>query len=442
MIEKVDGVLEYICSLDAAQHIKLDRRYILNNNEEIQVTPNIKAKVRTVRHNEVGELVDVEFALTSTKLGINEMREWIDVIHREYCFEKENKLGQKKFYFNEVPVEPMQDMHPVHHHGAPPPKKRPNDGSPLYRWDTAPKTLTFTMNEFNTSKSFSNVFGDHVEELKERLDLFVNYPDWYEQRGIPHSLGILLHGIPGAGKTSTIKAIAHDTKRHIFNLSLRPYTTQKQLTHLFFNENVSVVNDDGTRQIFRIPIHQRLFVIEDIDCLTNVVFQRDPAAGPVENDGDRVTLSFLLNLLDGVLETPGRILVITSNYPERLDRALVRPGRIDVRIDFREANKRLIEDMFRNFYGAAAEGLDVGEEVVGKRSPAEILEVFCNNFKDPRAALAALKVRGGGVVGNHTFHPDDVVIPTYEEYMTHSQYGLSGSNSNISMAISEVTLTD
>jgi hypothetical protein len=435
MIEKVDGVLEYICNLDAARHIKLDRRYILNNNEEIQVTPNIRAKVQKVKHNEGGELVDVEFSLLSTKLGINEMREWIDAVHREYCFEKENKLGQKKFYFNEVAVEPMQDIPATQPFLTPHHSPQTSPQQPRYRWDTAPKTLTFTMNEFNTSKSFSNVFGDHVHELKERLDLFMNYPEWYEQRGIPHSLGILLHGIPGAGKTSTIKAIARDTKRHIFNLSLRPYTTQKQLTHLFYNENVSVVNDDGTRQVFRIPIHQRLFVIEDIDCLTNVVFQRDAGAKHVENEGDRVTLSFLLNLLDGVLETPGRILVITSNYPERLDRALVRPGRIDVRIDFREANRRLIEDMLANFYGATAKGTDVSESLVGKLSPAQILETFCNNFKDPKGALRALEDRVENSSSSHDpFHADDVVIPTYEEFMTTSQYG-----SNISMAVSEVS---
>ena len=98
-----------------------------------------------------------------------------------------------------------------------------------------------------------NVYGSHVDELKERLDLFIHHPDWYMERGIPHSLGIMFHGVPGAGKTSTIKAIAKDTHRHIFNLSLRPYTSQRQLTNLFFNETVIVYGHDGNKQTLKIP---------------------------------------------------------------------------------------------------------------------------------------------------------------------------------------------
>ena len=393
-LEKVDGVLEYICSLDAAKHIKLDKRYVLHNKEEITVTPNIRAKITAMALNEKGELTNLEIVISSEKLGINELRTWVDEIHRNYCFEKNNQLGGKKFYFNEVPVEPMQELMP--HHGPPQHASHASHASQSqqitkknYRWDSAPKTLTFTMNEFHTAKSFRNVFGEHVAELKERLDLFVNHPDWYQARGIPHSLGILLHGIPGAGKTSTIKAVAKDTGRHIFNLSLRPYTTQKQLTHLFFNENVAVVGDDGVRQTYRIPLNQRVYVIEDIDCLTDVVYQRTAEAA-VDPNGDAVTLSFLLNLLDGVLETPGRILIITTNHAEKLDKALVRPGRIDVNIRFQEATRALIGEMYRNFYGGEKGVLEVPACLEGVLTPAEVLECFCNHFKDAKAAIEQL----------------------------------------------------
>ena len=76
---------------------------------------------------------------------------------------------------------------------------------------------------------------------KERMDLFSNNPDWYKEKGIPHTLGILLHGPPGTGKTSLIKAIAKDTNRHIFNIRLYPDTTKTQLHNLFFNENVKLL---------------------------------------------------------------------------------------------------------------------------------------------------------------------------------------------------------
>lgn len=425
-IEKVDGVLEYICSLDAAKHIKLDKRYILHNKEEIAVTPHIRAKITAMALNEKGELTNLEIVVSSEKLGINELRAWVDEIYRNYCFEKNNQLGGKKYYFNEVPVEPMQELMPHHgpqgHSNTAPSKKN-------YRWDSAPKTLTFTMNEFHTAKSFRNVFGAHVAELKERLDLFVNHPDWYQARGIPHSLGILLHGIPGAGKTSTIKAVAKDTGRHIFNLSLRPYTTQKQLTHLFFNENVAVVGEDGVRQVYRIPLNQRVYVIEDIDCLTDVVYQRTAAAA-VDPNGDAVTLSFLLNLLDGVLETPGRILIITTNHAEKLDKALTRPGRIDVNIRFQEASRELIAEMYANFYGQV---LDVPAMLEGVLTPAEVLECFCNHFKDAAAAVQQLVRRVELRQG--TALEDLLGSPAGEEPMKNSMYI---SPSNISFTVSEV----
>jgi hypothetical protein len=65
---------------------------------------------------------------------------------------------------------------------------------------------------------------------------------------------------------------------------------------------------------------------------------------------ENIPLSFILNLLDGVLETPNRILIITSNYPKRLDKALVRPGRIDINIEFTNASLKMIESMLCHFY--------------------------------------------------------------------------------------------
>jgi len=138
-------------------------------------------------------------------------------------------------------------------------------------------------------------------------------------------------------------------------------------------------------------------VIEDIDCLTDVVMDRRTAktdVGAAEktnaNDGDAVTLSFLLNLLDGVLETPGRILVITSNYPEKLDHAFVRPGRIDVRIEFRKATREFILDMLNKFYTVSLKLEDVPAELDGKFTPAEVMECMCRSFKSWSGAVANL----------------------------------------------------
>jgi hypothetical protein len=379
VVEKIDAVLDYICALDSARHVRMDVRFSLNSADEIDIMPLLKAKIK---QNGGANDSSTELILYSTVLKVSDIRAWIDEVHANYVAEKNNKLGNKIFYFNEIVYEPtvMADMS-----GKDGPKQ-------VYRWDNMPKMLTFNMNEFKTSKSFGNVYGHHVDELKERLDLFVNHPDWYMDRGIPYSLGIMLHGVPGAGKTSTIKAIAKDTNRHIFNLSLRPYTTQRQLTNLFFNETVHVQTYDGGKQTLKIPLNKRVYVIEDIDCLTDVVLDRALTKEPLaaNKEGEAVTLSFLLNLLDGVLETPGRILVITSNYPDKLDKAFVRPGRIDVRIEFKYADREFILDMLNKFYTTKMDLSDVPAEIVDAFTPAEVMESMCNNFKSPSGALSYL----------------------------------------------------
>lgn len=374
--ERVDAVLDYISNLDAARHVRIDTRCTITNDESIALTPQITARVKETATNDTDATVQI--TLTSHSLHVSQLRTWIDEIHTQYMFEKTNRLGNKMYYFNEIPVEPPKILDP-------------NTKQETYRIEQAPKHLVFTMNEFHTAKSFTNVYGDHVAELRDRLDLFVHHPEWYAERGIPHSLGILLHGIPGAGKTSTIKAIARDTNRHIFNLSLRSFTTQKQLTSLFYNETVTVTGADGQPQTYRIPLNRRLYVIEDIDCLSDVVLDRQAFPRPEPANGELLTLSFLLNLLDGVLETPGRILVITTNYPDRLDPALIRPGRIDVRIDFGKADRAMILDMVSHFYDQTTMTIDdIPAQLDNALTPAEVMECLCAHFRDPVAAIAHL----------------------------------------------------
>ena len=73
----------------------------------------------------------------------------------------------------------------------------------------------YTEFQFESGKSFKNVFFPQKDTLIKRLDFFRDNKSWYKSRGIPYTMGLLLHGIPGCGKTSTIKAIANHTQRHI-----------------------------------------------------------------------------------------------------------------------------------------------------------------------------------------------------------------------------------
>ena len=403
VLEKVDAVLDYICSLDNATHIRMDTRTSLNCTEDIELTPLLKAKIKQVTNEDS----TTEVVLFSTIWKISDIRSWIDEIHSNYVAEKNNKLGNRIYYFNEMVVEPQRvlDMSSISGPGqglgqGQGQGKEKGQSEPQYRWDTMPKSLVFRMNEFKTNKSFSNVYGTHVNELKERMDLFINHPEWYIERGIPHTLGVLLHGVPGSGKTSTIKALIKDTHRHPFNISLREFTTQTQLTNLFYNENVMVQMADGTRQTLRIPLNKRIYIIEDIDCLTDVVLDRNlfPNKSNASAGGgsDALTLSFVLNLIDGVLETPGRGLVVTSNKPERLDSAFIRPGRIDVKIAFGYTDRDYIYDMFKRFYTLKDDDIskdEIPDVITNIFTPAEIMESLCNFYKSWPDALQKLIVK-------------------------------------------------
>merc|ERR1711902_16100 len=206
--------------------------------------------------------------------------------------------------------------------------------------------------KFESGKAFSNVFYPEKEDVVKRLDFFSKNKEWYKRRGIPYTMGFLFYGAPGCGKTSTIKAIANHTQRNIVSIPLNKIKSAKELLNVFYNVRMNYKD---------IPLHQRLYVLEDIDAadLKNVVGERsekenkegdkdeekESSKGDNEDSGidmnllnmlkssavfdkktSRLTLATLLEVLDGVMEMDGRMLIITTNYPEKLDKALIRPG--------------------------------------------------------------------------------------------------------------------
>jgi hypothetical protein len=106
-----------------------------------------------------------------------------------------------------------------------------------------------------------------------------------------------------------------------------------------------------------------------------------------EESKEPIDLSFLLNLLDGTLESSGRILAISSNFPERIDRALIRPGRIDMIVHFKKCNRSVLEEMVTSFYDGPCEGLTCEDYTW---SPAEVNQILFRNFDTPKNAIREL----------------------------------------------------
>ena len=114
----------------------------------------------------------------------------------------------------------------------------------------------------------------------------------------------------------------------------------------------------------------------------------------IANNSEKIDLSFLLNLLDGILEIPGRIVIMTSNYPKLLDHALVRPGRIDVIADFKRCTHQTMIEMMEFFYDIVLTEADkkiVFETKEQSLSPAEMGKIMFENFGDFKNVLHVLQ---------------------------------------------------
>jgi chaperone BCS1 len=173
----------------------------------------------------------------------------------------------------------------------------------------------------------SVVLADGVlEDLLDDLRGFYASRSWYIQRGIPHRRGYLLHGPPGNGKTTLVLAVAGE-----LNLSVAVLSLSSRL-----------LSDDALRSLVDALPPATLLLIEDVDC----VFKSERTT--TEQTG--VTLSGLLNALDGVSSREGRVLFLTTNHPDRLDPALVRPGRVDRKIELDHATPEQARGMFLWFY--------------------------------------------------------------------------------------------
>ena len=261
-------------------------------------------------------------------------------------------------------------------------------------------------------KSFNSLYFPEKAQILQSLDDFMQKKGKFAIEGFPNKLGLLLHGPPGTGKTSLIKSIAQYTKRHIVDVPLPKVKTNQELFDNFFDLVFAVPGED---EALRMRFEDLIFVMEDVDAASNVVYRRQkekkkspsavrdgagrgkgfdvkedgkgkgkPMGGPValerqrtlelvrtitigsedqrpekaaegsssseeregafsklmkkkkgvKDDGlDELNLSGVLNVLDGVVDSPGRILIMTTNHPEKLDPALIRPGRINLAIE-------------------------------------------------------------------------------------------------------------
>lgn len=227
------------------------------------------------------------------------------------------------------------------------------------------------------SRPFSTVVLD--ESVKQSLlDDMQDYLDpatrrWYSNRGIPYRRGYLLYGPPGTGKSSLSFAIAGYFQLKIYIVSL----------------NSPSMNEENLGSLFGELPKQCVVLLEDIDT-AGLTHTREIPQKPAEPDNDpskpgqsteprqpieavrkeepsgRLSLSALLNIIDGVASQEGRVLVMTTNHIEKLDKALIRPGRVDMMVKFNLADSTMIATIFKAIFAT----IDADSPRVKKRSAA------------------------------------------------------------------------
>lgn len=207
--------------------------------------------------------------------------------------------------------------------------------------------------------------GDVLGELHRDLKEFIDREKDYVRRAIPYHRAYLLEGPPGTGKTSAVKAVTNALGLDLWYAQLSGIDKDAKLSDVFGEVRARGV-----------------LLLEDIGSLPAAVDRTGEEAG----SGD-ISTSGLLNALDGVATPHGLITIMTDNHPERLDPALLRPGRIDRIFHFAHPDRLTMFRHFQFFYEHTPQ--HAAEWTIG-RSSAAISEIFKRNMDEPEAADYAL----------------------------------------------------
>ena len=223
-------------------------------------------------------------------------------------------------------------------------------------------------------------------------------------------------------------------------MSFKIIKTKSQLDSAYYEDRYCLDNKRGS-----IPFSNKIIVFEDIDCIGDIVLDRNKKKNTLSknisklnelvsnnlstnignilqditnlnkeediskllhitknaNHEEPITLDDILNLWDGIRETPGRIMVITSNHYHDLDPALIRPGRIDISMELSYVSRNILKEVYEHLFNKSIDLSELSKINDKFYSPAELISIYMSSERDPIRFIQRLEQNQH--LNNYTF---------------------------------------